>query len=181
MVEITPAAVVEFWRDAGDKQWFARNAGFEAEIRERFVDAHFAAAQRELEHWMDGAESALALLLLLDQFPRNLFRRSAHAYATDPLARHYASRAIDKGFDVQADPGLRVFFYLPFEHSEAIGDQLRSLELTRPLDESFRKYAIAHHEVIQRFGRFPHRNRELGRVSTPEEQQYLDAGDGFAG
>lgn len=181
MLKIEPAAVVDFWRDAGDKKWFTRDVEFDAEIRGRFVDAHFAAARRELEHWMDNAESALALLLLLDQFPRNLFRNSPHAYATDPLARHFASLAVDKGFDVQVDPGLRVFFYLPFEHSEGMGDQLHSLELTAALDEGFRKYAIAHHEVIRRFGRFPHRNRELGRVNTPEEQEYLDAGGGFAG
>lgn len=148
---------------------------------QRFLDTHFAAARRELEHWMDNAGSALTLVILLDQFPRNVFRKHAHAYATDSLARHYAARAVDAGFDAQVEASLRVFFYMPFEHSEDIVDQRRSLELTRALDENYMKYAQRHHDVIERFGRSPHRNRELGRDTTPQEQAYLDAGGGFAG
>jgi uncharacterized protein (DUF924 family) len=174
-----PEEVVAFWRDAGPDKWFARDDAFDARFRERFLEAHFSASRRELEHWMDQAESALALLLLLDQFPRNCFRHSGHAYATDPLARHYAARAVEAGFDARIDRALRVFLYMPFEHSEDIADQARSLELVRALDENYMKYAEAHRDVIARFGRFPHRNRELGRDSTPEEQAWLDAGGGF--
>jgi len=180
-MDVTPADVVGFWRDAGYAKWFARSDEFDAEFRRRFEAAHYAAARRELEDWMGDAEGALALLILLDQYPRNCFRRSGHSYATDPLARHYAERAVDAGFDRAADPALRAFFYLPFEHSENPADQERSVELSRSLDGEYLKYAIAHRDVIARFGRFPHRNRELGRVNTPEEQAYLDAGGGFAG
>ena len=171
--------VVTFWREAGPDKWFARDDAFDARFRERFLDAHFAAARRELEHWMDGAGGALALVLLLDQFPRNCFRRSGHAYATDPLARHYAERAVEAGLDARVDPALRVFMYLPFEHSEDSADQARSIELMRLVDAGYMQYAVAHRDVIARFGRFPHRNRELGRESTPEEQAWLDAGGGF--
>lgn len=173
------ADVVAFWRDADYAKWFARDDGFDAEFERRFAAAHFAAAQRELEHWLEDADGALALMVLLDQFPRNVFRRSAHAYATDPLARHYAERAIDAGHDTSIDPKLRVFFYLPFEHSEDPADQARSVALHEALDENYMKYAIAHRDVIARFDRFPHRNRELGRESTAEEQAWLDAGGGF--
>jgi uncharacterized protein (DUF924 family) len=180
-MEISPADIVGFWRDAGYEKWFARDDGFDAEFRRRFEPAHHAAARRELEAWMDDAPGALALMILLDQYPRNCFRRSGHAYATDPLARHYAARAVEAGFDAAVDPSLRVFFYLPFEHSEDMADQQRSIELMRSADEDFMKYAVAHRDTIARFGRFPHRNRELGRTNTPEEQAYLDAGGGFAG
>ncbi|MCL1635750.1 DUF924 family protein [Luteimonas sp. SX5] len=180
-MNVSPIDIVGFWRDAGYQKWFTRNDDFDAELRRRFEAAHYAAARRELESWMDNADSALALIILLDQYPRNCFRRSGHAYATDSLARHYAARAVDAGFDAQVDPVLRVFFYLPFEHSENMADQERSVELTRALDGEFMKYALAHRDAIARFGRFPHRNRELGRTNTPEEQAYLDAGGGFAG
>jgi len=177
---IAPAVVVNFWRDAGEQRWFIRSARFDHECEARFLDAHFAASRCELEHWMEGAEGALALLLLLDQMPRNLFRDSAHSYATDPLARHYATRAIDAGFDRQVDPALRVFFYMPFEHSEDMADQERSLVLHRALPgKAAEHWAVLHHDVIRRFGRFPHRNRALGRSNAPEEQTWLDAGGGF--
>ena len=180
-MDVTPADVVGFWRDAGYAKWFARDDAFDIEFKRRFEAAHYAAARREAEDWMDDADGALALLILLDQYPRNCFRRSAHAYATDPLARHYAERAVAAGFDRAIDPALRAFFYLPFEHSEDMADQERSVELSRSLEGEYLKYAIAHRDAIARFGRFPHRNRELGRTNTPEEQVYLDAGGGFAG
>ena len=174
-----PDDVVAFWRDAGYEKWFARSDAFDAEFKRRFEDAHFAAARRELEHWLDIADGALALLILLDQFPRNVFRGSGHAYATDSLARHYADHAIATGHDAAVDPALRIFFYLPFEHSEDPADQVRSVALHEALDEDYMKYAVAHRDVIARFGRFPHRNRALGRSNTPEEQAWLDAGGGF--
>lgn len=176
---MTSDEIVAFWRDAGYEKWFARNDAFDAEFDRRFRDAHFAAARRELEHWLDTADGALALLILLDQFPRNVFRGSGHAYATDPLARHYADRAIAAGHDAAADPALRIFFYLPFEHSEDPVDQARSVALHGALGEDYMKYAVAHRDVIERFGRFPHRNHALGRSNTPEEQAWLDAGGGF--
>ncbi|KTT47943.1 hypothetical protein SB11R_17455 [Pseudomonas oryzihabitans] len=175
-----PQEIVTFWRAAGRRQWFNGGPAFDAECRIRFEAAHFAASRREFENWLDSAEGALALCLLLDQIPRNIFRHSGHAFATDALALHYARQAIDAGLDLQIEPELRAFFYLPFEHSEAVADQHRSLELFEALGiEHYRSYAQAHLDVIVRFGRFPHRNRALGRINTAEEQTWLDAGGGF--
>ncbi|MFZ5636481.1 MAG: DUF924 family protein [Pseudomonadota bacterium] len=173
-------AIVGFWRDAGPSKWFAKDAAFDAELRERFLDDHFAAARREHEALLDDADGALALILLLDQVPRNVFRDSAHAFATDPLAREYADRAIAAGHDLRVDPALRVFFYLPFEHSEDLADQDRCVALVAGMgDANYLKYAEAHRDVVRRFERFPHRNRALARTNTPEEQAWLDAGGGF--
>lgn len=172
--------VVTFWSAAGSRQWFKGGPDFDAECRMRFEAAHFNASRREFDGWADKAEGALALCLLLDQIPRNIFRHSGHAFATDALARHYAQQAIAAGLDLQIEPELRAFFYLPFEHSEALADQRRSLELFEALGiEHYRSYAQAHLDVIVRFGRFPHRNRALGRINTAEEQTWLDAGGGF--
>jgi len=171
--------VVGFWRAAGFGKWFRGGAAFDDEVRGFLEGAHFAAARRALEHWIDDAEGALALLILLDQVPRNLFRGSAHAYATDPLALHYARRMLEAGLDQEVEPGLRMFCYLPFEHSEDLFDQERAVALMRDCGEAALDYAIQHHEVIERFGRFPHRNRALGRVNSAEEQAWLDAGGGF--
>ncbi|KAF1694916.1 DUF924 family protein [Pseudoxanthomonas koreensis] len=174
------AEVVRFWRDAGVASWFNGGEAFDRECEARFLEAHLAAARRAHEDWLDSAEGALALLLLLDQIPRNVFRGSGHAFATDGLARHYAGRALAAGHDAATAPDLRAFFYLPFEHSEDLADQQRSVALFRPLgNEVYTNYAVAHLEVIERFGRFPHRNRALGRESTPEEQAWLEAGGGF--
>ncbi|GHA78529.1 DUF924 family protein [Cognatilysobacter bugurensis] len=172
--------VVEFWQQAGPSCWFTRSDAFDAQCAQ-FLPLHLRASRRELEEWAGTATGALALVLLLDQIPRNVYRDSAHSYATDGLARHYADEAINAGFDVQVDPALRVFFYLPFEHSEALDDQRRSLELHQRLDgPDASHWAQLHFDLIERFGRFPHRNAALGRTTTPEEQAYLDAG-GFAG
>ena len=173
--------VVGFWRDAGYEKWFTRDEAFDAEFRARFLGAHHAAARRELEGWMGDAEGALALILLLDQFPRNCFRQSAHSYATDGLARHYAARAVDAGFDAQVDPALKIFFYMPYEHSEAPEDQQRAMDLFRATgNDQYIEYAQLHYDLIARFGRFPHRNEAMGRLSTQEERDYL-AGGGFSG
>lgn len=176
----TPADVVGFWRKAGPARWFAADPDFDRQCRVRFLDAHLAAARRELDGWGDGAEGALALLVLLDQIPRNVFRGNAHAYATDPLARRFATQALAAGHDQACPPELRLFFYLPFEHSEDTADQQRSVALFEALgDAETLRYAIAHRDVIARFGRFPHRNAALGRDSTPDEQAWLDAGGGW--
>lgn len=172
--------IVRFWNDAGPAKWFAKDDAFDAELRTRFLDEHFAAARREREALLDDADGALALILLLDQVPRNVFRDSAHAFATDPLAREYADRAIAARFDQHVDSALRIFFYMPFEHSEDIVDQHRAVTLCEALgDANYLNYAHAHRDVIRRFGRFPHRNRALARVNTADEQVWLDAGGGF--
>ncbi len=180
--DITPSDVVAFWKEAGPGKWFAKDEAFDAEFRRRFHDAHVAAARRELDQWADAAEGSLALLILLDQFPRNSFRGTGHAFATDPLARMFAHRALAAGHDLRTEGDIRRFFYLPLQHSEDPADQDRQLELfqtrmERPDDD---RWAEHHHGVIARFGRFPHRNAALGRETTAEEQAFLDQ-DGFRG
>jgi len=180
-----PQDVLGFWRAAGPARWFSKDRGFDEAIRLKFEPVHHAAARGEYDDWAQTAEGALALLLLLDQFPRNLYRGSAHAFATDPKARAVARQAIDDGFDKQVEAELRPFFYLPFEHSEDPEDQALSCRLCQAhLDETgdaeTLKWAELHREIIDRFGRFPHRNPCFGRVTTPEEQAFLDEG-GFAG
>ncbi len=172
--------VTGFWREAGYAKWFNGGADFDAQCREQLGELHMAAARRECDHWMDGPEGAAALLILLDQIPRNIFRGSGHAFATDPLALLHARHAVDSGLDREVAQDLRPFLYMPFEHSELLADQHRAVELFAALgDETYLGYAQAHLEVIERFGRFPHRNRALGRVSTADEQAWLDAGGGF--
>jgi uncharacterized protein (DUF924 family) len=177
----TATEIVRFWEEAGPAKWFAKDEAVDADIRARFLGLHEAAARCELAGWEGTAEGALALLLLLDQFPRNLFRNSAHAFATDALARRIASEALEQNFDWQVGEKLRAFFYLPLMHSESIVDQKHCLALCdRPgLEENF-KFAKEHLDIIQRFGRFPHRNAMMGRITTAEEQAFLDSG-GFAG
>jgi uncharacterized protein (DUF924 family) len=176
-----PAEVVNVWIEAGPRRWFKKDAGFDAEIRARFEALHHAAARRELDAWAAGPEGVLALLLLLDQFPRNMFRGSPHAFATDPLARHFARLAVDAGFDAAVDPALRQFFYLPFEHSESMADQDLACALSEASgDANLIKWAQLHRDIILRFGRFPHRNTSLGRETTENEAEFLRSG-GFAG
>jgi uncharacterized protein (DUF924 family) len=174
-----PDDVIAFWTEAGPKRWFAKDGAFDAEIRARFEATHHAAARGELDGWADTAEGALALLLLLDQFPRNLWRGSAHAFATDSLARRIAAEAVGRGFDRAVDPALRQFFYLPFEHSEDLGDQEQAVALCG-FDPDSLKWARIHRDIIRRFGRFPHRNPCLGRTTSEDEQAFMDGG-GFSG
>lgn len=177
--------VVGFWRTAGPEKWFRKDSRFDDAIRLRFEPVHFAAARGEYDAWRGSADGCLALLLLLDQFPRNLWRGSAHAFATDPLARAVARHAVQADFDQEVEAIMRPFFYLPFEHSEDLADQDLSVSLCEALrdatgDEDTLKWAIIHRDIIQRFGRFPHRNAAFGRETTPEEQTFLEAG-GFSG
>lgn len=172
--------VVAFWRQAGEGAWFTKDEAFDARFRDRFWHAHFAAARRELDGFMATPEGALALMILLDQFPRNAFRGTGHMYATDPLALTFARSADARGDAADVDPPLRVFLSLPYSHSEVLADQERAVELTRPTGGDAHAHAIGHRDVIARFGRFPHRNAILGRVTTAEEQAFLDGG-GFAG
>lgn len=172
--------ILHFWRAAGYEKWFTKDVAFDAEFRRRFLDLHFAAARRELDRWMENAESALALILLLDQFPRNCFRGTAHMYATDPLALRFALAAIGKGYDRKVDEELRLFFYLPLSHAEDLAMQERAVELNEAYDPEKLKHAIEHRDIVKRFGRFPHRNKILARETTADEQKFLDDG-GFAG
>lgn len=173
-------AVVDFWRAAGPGKWFAKDPVFDQVFRDRFRELYEAAARGELSHWCDAPESALALVILLDQYPRNSFRGTPKMYATDSLARAMTSAAIAAGHDRRIDPSLRLFLYLPYGHSESLADQDRSVELGKSLDPKSAERAEHHRDIIRRFGRFPHRNAILGRASRPEEARYLAEG-GYAG
>jgi uncharacterized protein (DUF924 family) len=174
------AEIVRFWRDAGYKSWFTKDETFDGRCR-GFEDEHHDAARGELAAWEQDAEGALALLILLDQIPRNIFRGSPHAFATDGLAQAAAARAIERQFDTATDSALRFFFYMPFEHAEDLALQDRCVQLFTNLgDANYLNFAILHRDIIARFGRFPHRNAILGRRSTPEELQFLAEG-GFRG
>ena len=174
------AAVVAFWQEAGPGLWFAKDEAFDRRFRERFLSLYEMAARGELTGWLATPDGALALVLLLDQFPRNAFRGTPRMYATDAFARQVGSAAIDAGHDRAVNAQLQLFFYLPLGHSENLADQERSVALAERLGEPSLSHAKGHRDIIRRFGRFPHRNPVLGRTMRPEEQQFLDAG-GFAG
>ena len=176
----TAQDVVAFWREAGPAQWFAKDEAFDAAFKTRFEALHHAAAAGALDGWATDADGALALLVLLDQFPRNAYRATGHMFATDGKARGIARAALAAGLDAQVEATLRPFFYLPFMHSEALEDQERSVALNAALDANTQRFALLHRDIVARFGRFPHRNAALGRASTPDEQRFLDEG-GFAG
>lgn len=190
--------ILDFWFGAsGDpdhgrmrRAWFTKDPAFDATIRQRFLGEYEAAARGARGEWAKTPDGALALLILLDQVPRNLFRGSERAFATDAQARAIADRAIAAGFDRRFGPVERLFFYLPFEHSEDLADQDRAVMLmeTLPITPDFPQaswdevmdFARRHRAVIERFGRFPHRNAALGRTSTPAELAYLqEPGAGF--
>jgi len=178
---VGPAEIVSFWSEAGPDRWFERDESFDQAIRLRFLPIYEAAANGELAPWEESVAGALALVLLLDQFPRNMFRGDARAFATDALARAVVDRALARGFDQATDLGLRPFFYLPFMHSEALIDQDRSVRLYEALGDTEQlRWATEHRAVVQRFGRFPGRNPALGRDTTPAERAFLEA-DGFGG
>jgi uncharacterized protein (DUF924 family) len=171
----TPAEILTFWREAGSEKWFAREHEFDLTIRFRFFEAYEAAARGELAAWEENEEGALALVLLLDQFPRNMFRDDARAFGTDAMARAVADRALVRGLDQALDPAMRQFFHLPFMHSEALVDQDRCVDLYAALaDAELLRHASDHRDIIQRFGRFPGRNRALGRETTLPERKFLD-------
>jgi uncharacterized protein (DUF924 family) len=180
-VPATPNDILTFWRNAGPLKWYAKDLRFDDAIRLKFEPVHHRAAQGEYDAWALTPDGSLALLILLDQFPRNLFRKSAHAFATDGKARAVAHAAADRGWHKVPEPELRQFMLLPFEHSEDLADQDRGLALAEDLgDVEVLKWVNIHRDIIRRFGRFPHRNPLLGRAMTTEEQAFLDEG-GFAG
>ncbi|MGH8671617.1 MAG: DUF924 family protein [Burkholderiales bacterium] len=182
---IGPQDIVDFWfgEDAAALQqrralWFSKQPTFDDEIRRRFQAVYLQAAADGLQAWKGTAPGCLALILLLDQFPRNMFRSSAKAFATDTLALAIAQQTLRCGFDEQLTPLQRMFVYLPFEHCEDLRQQQRSLELFgqlagEPEMQGVIDYALRHYEVIRRFGRFPHRNALLSRASTAQELEFL--------
>lgn len=181
--------VLDFWfghpRGPRRKAWFVKDPAFDADLRARFLRLHATAARGELADWTRKSETALALIVLCDQFPRNMFRGNAQAFATDALALDVARGLLATGADAQMRPVERMFAYLPFEHSEVLADQQRALDLFEPLGAFAETadtpdYARRHHVIVARFGRFPHRNAVLGRQSTPEEAKFLlEPGSGF--
>jgi uncharacterized protein (DUF924 family) len=183
-MKILASEVLRFWFGEGaeygkaHKRWFEKNSAFDAEVRTRFSKLH-----QELSthgEWLDTAPECLARIVVLDQFPRNMFRGTPRAFATDALALAAARHAIASGYDRGWQRVERIFGYLPFEHSEALADQELACELMRPLGEEQYDYALRHKAIIERFGRFPHRNAILGREGTPEEIEFLkQPGSGF--
>jgi len=183
--------VLDFWFAAESeygkrrKEWFKKDAAFDAVIQARFLSLYEEAAERKLTRWQHEAGDCLALIVLLDQFPRNMFRGTARAFASDGLALNAARHALASSHDRDMLPVERMFAYLPFEHSEALKDQLLGCELMRPLEEfeethDAYRYAERHHAIVARFGRFPHRNAVLGRPSSAEEIEFLaQPGAGF--
>lgn len=173
--------VVEFWRDVvADGKWMAKDPGFDRAFRNRFLDLHMQAAARRCDAWIQTPKGALALMVLLDQFPRNAFRGTAHAYATDGLARMFAREAERSEHMAQVEGGFRVFFVFPFTHSEDLADQEMSIALSARISDERAQRVSGHRDIIRRFGRFPHRNPVLGRRHAAEEAAFLAEG-GFAG
>lgn len=180
MSDPNAAEVLRFWFDEHPKDWFVKNPAFDAAIRARFLALHTAAAAGERVHWADDSRNCLALVIVLDQFPRNMFRGEARAFATDSLARAAARVILGRGWDKTMTQSESLFVYLPFEHSESLEDQILACELMKDFDADQLRYAIRHREIIERFGRFPHRNGVLGRENTAAEIEFLkQPGSGF--
>jgi len=169
------ASVLSFWFETLEpKDWFMSSEKTDDAIRNRFADLYSDAQAGRLDHWMDTADGALALVILLDQFPRNMFRNTARMYGSDEQAMDVSRRAVAENLDKKVPKERRIFLYLPFEHSENLEDQDFCCDLVKTLgDETYLDYAEAHRRVIRRFGRFPHRNAILGRESTAEEVEFL--------
>jgi uncharacterized protein (DUF924 family) len=182
MIDIGSAGdVLAFWREAGSDRWYKRDDAFDTIVRERFLSLWHQAAAGERSSWEATDDGALALVIVLDQFPRNMFRGEAKAFSSDALAREVAGRAIARGVDKRITPPLLQFLYMPFMHSEELADQIRCVLLFQGGDDPENlHYAEEHADIIRRFGRFPHRNQILGRPTTPQEQAFLDGG-GFSG
>lgn len=176
------AEVVGFWQEAGYERWFAHDAAFDEACRSRFLVTHEAAARGDLIEWEASPEGALALMILLDQMPRNMFRGTRRVFRTDPVALSTAERAIDKGFDERVAPEMRRFFYLPFMHAEDAAAQDRCMRLYEAMGDADQTTWARHHQaIVARFGRFPHRNAILGRDSTEAELAYLASDEAFKG
>jgi uncharacterized protein (DUF924 family) len=181
MATARPEEIFLFWKDAGPEKWFKSDPAFDAQIRARFLETYQAGIRGELDGWERSTYGAFALVILFDQFPRNMFRGTPQSFASDEKAKQIAERAIAAGRDQTVDPDVHTFFYMPYMHSEALADQERCVALmAKEGKQENVKYAEIHRDAIARFGRFPHRNEILGRKSTPEEIAYLQSG-GFTG
>ncbi len=176
-----PGEVAAFWLGQNDKVWFSADPAFDAEVLSRFAELVERAKSGSLDHWADDPEGALALIILLDQMTRNIYRDSPEMFAADAKALEVARRAIERGFDMDLPKDKRRWLYMPFMHSEDLADQDMSVELfARSEISASLPFAVEHADIIRRFGRFPHRNAILGRQTTPEEAEFL-AGGGFSG
>lgn len=185
VLKVEPQLVLDFWFAPSEEghfpprpQWFFKSPNFDQEVRERFLSLYEEVRDRKHESWLQTPEGILASVIVLDQFPRNMFREDPRAFATDALAREYSALALNTNADIRLHPVQRWFLYLPYEHSESLVDQEISLGLFSELQKSLPDtqildYAQRHFEVIRRFGRFPHRNKILDRLSTPEETEFL--------
>ena len=178
----SPSQLLQFWSDAGEERWFRSDAAFDQTCRQTWLASWQDAAAGRLAAWEHSPEGALALVLLLDQIPRNVFRGTAQVYATDAEARRVATYALDRGYDRQVPDRMVRFFHLPFMHSEALSDQDRSVALAEASGQADAlKWARHHRDIVARFGRFPHRNAVLGRTSTPQELAWLADEGAFKG
>ena len=181
-MQITPEDILKFWfEECEQKHWWVKDPAFDAMVRDRFGALVEQAASGKLDHWLETADGSRALIILLDQFTRNIFRGSAKVFEADEKARAIARHALENGFDDGLNRHEKNFLYLPFEHSEDLGDQEESCRLIAAAgSEGYLKFAHAHKDIIAKFGRFPHRNKTLGRTNTPEEEEYLSKpGSGF--
>ncbi|MER0238763.1 DUF924 family protein [Fulvimarina sp. MAC8] len=178
---VAPDTIVEFWWNAGPDKWFSKDEAFDETIRNRFLDIYERAADGHLDDWIEEPTGALALVILLDQFPRNMFRGTPRAYATDEKAREIGRQALNRGDHETVSEEINQFLAMPLMHSEKLEDQEACIEwMKRVGTEQNIEYAQHHRDIIARFGRFPHRNGILGRDSTDEEKEYLKEG-GFSG
>ena len=179
---IRPREVIDFWMAAGPGVWFARSDDFDAEIRRQFGALHREVTDGGYSAWREFADGALALILILDQFSRNLFRDHPNAFRADAMALGLARHAVARGFDLELVEAERRWLYMPFMHAEDLAAQKEGLGYfsQRLNDPETLRFAEEHYDIIRRFGRFPHRNPVLGREMSPQEQSYLDAG-GFRG
>ncbi|MDY8108357.1 DUF924 family protein [Fulvimarina sp. 2208YS6-2-32] len=178
---VLPETIVEFWWSAGLEKWFAKDDAFDETIRTRFLDLYERAATGGLDDWMDEPTGALALVILLDQFPRNMFRGTPKVYATDEKAKAIAEMALERGDHETVSEDINQFLAVPLMHSEDLADQDACIAwMERIGTEENVKFARHHRDIIARFGRFPHRNAILGRETSPEEQAFLEE-DGFTG
>ncbi len=178
-----PREIIDFWfSDEVSKLWFNSTPEFDALLRERYLELWQQASRGELDHWRQSAEGCLALAIILDQFPLNMFRGDARSFSTEAQSREVARAAIDQGFDQQLEPRQKAFLYMPFMHSEDLADQHYALELfdQQGLEGNLR-FARHHLGIIEKFGRFPHRNEVLGRQSSPAEIEYLNSKEAFTG
>lgn len=178
---LLPQDVLDFWfSNKMRENWFTKSDEIDAEIIKKFLAGYEDARADKFEDWKQQPESALALTILFDQFPRNMFRGSPRSFESDGLARDVAAQALDHGFERELSADQRPFFYLPFMHSEHLSDQKRCIDLYEKHGDEFTLgFARQHHDIIERFGRFPHRNKVLARETTPEEAEFLKEHSGF--